>query len=201
MSPVVVLVLMAQLGAVERLQQAVTAGIRAGVFPGAAVVVGTRDSILLARGYGHLTWSPGSPVPDPDSTIYDLASLTKVVATTPAIMVLVERGRVSLDRPVRDYLSEFAGPAKDAVTVRNLLAHDSGLRASLRLDTLARNAAEARRVVFSEPLRWTPGSHVEYSDLNAMLLGWIVERVSGQPLDRFVADQVLTPVGDRKSVV
>ncbi|MBI4420856.1 MAG: beta-lactamase family protein [Gemmatimonadetes bacterium] len=194
MSMLVTLVLAAQLGAIEQLERAVTGGIRAGVFPGAVVVVGTRDSLLLARGYGHFTWSSRSPRPDPDSTLYDLASLTKVVATTPAIMLLVEGGRMSLDRPVRDYLPEFTGPGKASVTVRHLLAHTSGLPAFLRLDTLARDAAGARQVVLQEPLRWSPGAHMEYSDLNAMLLGWIVERVSGQTLDRFVADQVFGPV-------
>src|SRR2546425_4809922 len=142
-----VIVLVAQLGAVGEIERTVAAGIRGGVFPGAVVVVGTRDSILLARGYGHFTWSPRSTVPSPDSTLYDLASLTKVVATTPAIMLLVEGGQVGLDRAVHDYLPEFAGAEKDAVTVRNLLAHNSGLRAFLRLDTLAHTAAEAKQVV------------------------------------------------------
>ena len=177
------------------LDRVITSGIQRGVFPGAAVVVGTRDSVLYARGYGHLTWSNASPVPDPGVTLYDLASLTKVVATTPAIMRLVERGSVSLDRAVAAYLPDFTGAGKEAVTVRNLLAHNSGLRAYLRLDTLARDAAGARAVVMGEPLRWKPGTHVEYSDLNAMLLGWIVEKVSGTPLDQFVAREVFTPLG------
>src|SRR2546421_448950 len=84
-----------------------------------------------------------------------------------------------IERTVHDYLPEFGGADKDEVTVRHLLAHTSGLRAFLRLDTLARTAAEARQVVFREPLRWRPGSRMVYSDLNAILLGWVVERVSG----------------------
>lgn len=176
------------------LDRAVTTGIQRGVFPGAVVVVGTRDSILYARGFGHLTWSLGGAPPDPRTTLYDLASLTKVVATTPAVMLLVERGAVKLDRPVSDYLPDFAGPGKEGVTVRHLLAHNSGLRAYLRLDTLARNAAEARKVVMQEPLRWKPGTHVEYSDLNAMLLGWIVERAGGTTLDSFVVREIFAPL-------
>ena len=172
----------------------VAAGISRGVFPGAVVVVGTRDSILYARGFGHLTWSASGAVPDPGTTLYDLASLTKVVATTPAIMVLVERGSVNLDRRVSEYLPDFTGTGKDAVTVRHLLAHNSGLRAYLRLDTLARDATGARRLVMDEPLRWPPGTHVAYSDLNAMLLGWIVERVSGTSLDDFVARELYAPL-------
>ena len=82
-------------------------GIRRGAYPGAVLVIGRRDSVLYARGYGHLTWSGSSAVPDPDGTIWDLASLTKVVATTTALMLLVERGRVALDTPAVRYLPEF----------------------------------------------------------------------------------------------
>ena len=177
------------------IDQAVRAGIARGVFPGAVVVVGTRDSILLATGYGHFSWSARSAVPDPDSTLYDLASLTKVVATTPAIMLLVQRGEVQLDRPVQDYLPDFQGQGKERVTVRNLLSHTSGLRADIPLYKDAKDPAAARRLVMAEPLRWPPGRRVVYSDLNAMLLGWIVEAVSGEPLDRFTREQVFGPAG------
>ena len=173
----------------------ITAGIQRGVYPGAVVVVGTRDTILYTRGFGHFTWSNAGAVPDPRTSLYDLASLTKVVATTPAIMLLVERGLVNLGGRVSDYLPDFTGNGKDVVTVRHLLAHNSGLRAYLRLDTLARDAAGARQVVMGEPLRWKPGAHVEYSDLNAMLLGWIVERVSGTSLDAFVSRELFGPLG------
>lgn len=175
--------------------RAVRAGIETGVYPGAVVVVGTRDSVLLARGYGHFTWSAASPRPDPDSSLYDLASVTKVVATTTAAMLLADRGRLALSRPVRAYLPEFQGDGKGEVTVRHLLEHRSGMRAFLRLDTLARDADEARRLVLSEPLRWRPGTRVEYSDLNAMLLGWVVEAVSGEALDTFVTREILRPLG------
>jgi CubicO group peptidase (beta-lactamase class C family) len=186
---------LAQAAAVADLERAVVSGIARGVYPGAVVIVGTSDSILVSHGFGRLTWTASSPVPSPDSTLYDLASLTKVVATTPAAMLLVERGALDLNQPVAAYLPEFSGPGKEAVTVRHLLVHNSGLRAFLRLDSLARDAASARHLVFTEPLRWKPGARVEYSDLNAMLLGWIVERVSGVPLNRFVADNLLTPMG------
>ena len=193
------MVLLAQLAGAAQVDQAMTAGIREGVFPGAVVVIGTRDSILLSRGYGHFTWSASSPVPNPDSTLYDVASLTKVLATTPSIMLLVEKGMVQLDRPVQYYIPEFAGPGKEEVQVWNLLAHNSGLRAFLRLDTLARDSATARKIVLHEPLRWKTGSRVEYSDLNAMILGWIVERVSGIRLDNFAVANVFTPLGMTQS--
>src|SRR2546430_9989635 len=84
-------------------------GIREGAYPGAALVVGRRDAVLFARGYGHLTWSASSPRVDPDSTLYDLASLTKVLATTTSLMLLVDRGKVRLDAPVAAYIPEFHG--------------------------------------------------------------------------------------------
>jgi CubicO group peptidase (beta-lactamase class C family) len=168
--------------------RAVEEGIAAGVYPAAVVVIGRHDGVIYQRGYGHFTWSPDSPVPDPDSSLFDLASLTKVVATLPAVMKLVEAGAVDLDRPVQHYLPEFRGPGKEAVTVRHLLAHTSGLRAFLPLNELTSDAEAARRRVLEEPLRWRPGSRVEYSDLNAMLLGWIVEAVSGSTLDRYVGE-------------
>jgi CubicO group peptidase (beta-lactamase class C family) len=177
------------------LDRAVQAGITEGIYPGAVVVVGTSDRILAARGYGHFTWNAKSRIPDPDSTIFDLASLTKVVATTSAVMVLADRGRLALQHPVQRYLPGFVGDGKDQVTVRLLLEHRSGLRAGLRLDTLARDAAEARALVLGEPLRFPPGERVVYSDLNAMLLGWIVEAVAGEPLDAFVAREVFGPLG------
>src|SRR2546423_10436155 len=93
-------------------------GIRRGAYPGAALVVGRRDTILFAKGYGHLTWSASSPAVDPDSTIYDLASLTKVIATTTSLMLLVERGQVRLDEPVSAYLAELKGSATAGITGR-----------------------------------------------------------------------------------
>jgi CubicO group peptidase (beta-lactamase class C family) len=179
-------------GAVDRV---VTGGIAAGVYPGAVVVIGTRDTVLYARGYGHFTWTPQSAVPDPERSLFDLASLTKVVATTTAAMLLVDRGALALPRPVTDYLPAFAGTGREQVTVRHLLEHRSGLPAFMRLDTLARDPADARRLVLAEPLKWRPGTRVEYSDLNGMLLGWVVEAVARTTLDSFVTAQVFRPLG------
>jgi CubicO group peptidase (beta-lactamase class C family) len=180
----------------ERFDPIVADGIRQGAYPGAALVVGRHDTILFAKGYGHLTWSPASPAVDPESTLYDLASLTKVIATTPVLMLLVERGRVRLDEPVVTYLPELQGTRTAGVTVRQLLAHTSGLRADIpdpELKALRDSAAVMRRV-FSEAPRVAPGTRVIYSDLNAILLGAVVQRVTGEPLDAFAAREVFAPL-------
>lgn len=169
-------------------------GIRRGAFPGAALVIGRRDTILFAKGYGHLTWSVASPVVSVDSTFWDLASLTKVVATTPALMLLVERGTVSLDAPVVRYVPEFTGAGTAAITVRHLLTHTSGLRGTLPLREAPDSAAALRMVVTTTPLV-PPGTRMVYSDLNAILLGEIVRRASGWPLDQFVTREIITPLG------
>jgi CubicO group peptidase (beta-lactamase class C family) len=170
-------------------------GIRRGAYPGAALVIGRHDTVLLACGYGHLTWSPSSPAADVDSTFYDLASLTKVIATTPALMVLVERGSIRLDTPVATYLPAFRGPGTAGITVRQLLTHTSGLRPTLPLFREARDSVEALRLVLAQTPVAPPGTRVIYSDLNAILLGEIVRRTSGEPLAVFATREVLAPLG------
>lgn len=172
-------------------------GIRRGAYPGAALVVGRRDAILFAKGYGRLTWSPTSRAVDPDSTIYDLASLTKVVATTTALMLLVERGRVRLDAPVATYLPAFNAPGTESITVRQLLTHTSGLRADIpdpELKAIPDSAGVMARVLRESP-RAAPGTRVIYSDLNAIVLGELVRQATGEPLDVFAAREVFRPLG------
>lgn len=169
-------------------------GIRKGVYSGAALVIGTRDSILFAKGYGRFNRSPSSPAISVDSTLWDLASLTKVVATTPALMLLVERGKVDLDAPVVRYVPEFNGRGTEAITVRHLLTHTSGLRGTLPLRQAADSAAALWMVLTTTPIA-KPGAQMLYSDVNTILLGEIVRRVSGVPLDVFVAREVYGPLG------
>jgi CubicO group peptidase (beta-lactamase class C family) len=173
----------------------VESGIERGAYPGASLVVGRHDAILFAKGYGHFTWSPSSPVPDPDSTLYDLASLTKIVATTTALMLLVDRGRVELDASVARYIPEFNGRGTGAITVRELLTHTSGLRPTLPLFRAAPDSATALRMVFATTPVTPPGGRVVYSDLNAILLGEIVRRVSGDPLDVVAEREIFRPLG------
>jgi CubicO group peptidase (beta-lactamase class C family) len=110
-------------------------------------------------------------------------------------MRLVDQGRMNLDDPVQHFLPGFVGEGKEVVTVRNLLEHRSGLRAFLPLNERAETDEEAKHLVLTEQLRWRPGSRVEYSDLNAMLLGWIVESVSGVSLAEFSETEVFSELG------
>jgi CubicO group peptidase (beta-lactamase class C family) len=179
-------------GAAER---AVRHGLARRVYPGAVLVIGNRDSILLAQGFGHLTWDSTSPVPAAESTMWDLASLTKVLAATSVAARLVDRGALQLDAPVSRYLPAFAGAGREKVTVRMLLDHTSGLPAWL---ALWREAPSRRAVVdriAAEPLRRPPGTEAVYSDLNAILLGAVLEQAGGAPLDQLVRQEVAGPLG------
>ncbi len=179
----------------EAIDEVVNRGIRAGAYPGASVFVGRQGYAVVDQGFGHLTWSRQSAPVDADRTIYDLASLTKVVATTTAIMVLYDEGRIGLDDPVSKYIPAFSGGAKDRVTVRMLLEHRSGLPPGRNLWKTADSPAEARQQVVATHLYYRPDALFEYSDLGADMLAFIAERVSGQPLDRFLQERVFGPLG------
>ncbi|MDZ4259037.1 MAG: serine hydrolase domain-containing protein [Gemmatimonadales bacterium] len=177
------------------LDSAVRAGVSSGTFPGAVVVVGRSDTILHAAGYGHYTWSRGSPVPNPTTSLWDIASLSKVVATTSAIAVLVDRGLLDLDAPVAAYLPDFFGSGKDKVTVRMLLDHTSGLPAWSSLSVPGVTPQIAMRRLLAVELQREPGRSANYSDINAMLAALVVERAAGQPLERFAQEVVFGPFG------
>ena len=179
----------------EIINRVVSEGMRAGGFPGAAVVIGRQGAAVWRRGFGTLGWESDSPAVTTDRTIYDLASLTKVVATTTAAMILFDEGKLSLDARVCDIIPGFVGKWKDEVTVRHLLTHRSGLPAGRELWRAPRTPEEARQAVIETPLAYRPGRYFEYSDLGADMLGWVVEAVSGQPLDQFVRERVFEPLG------
>jgi serine-type D-Ala-D-Ala carboxypeptidase len=179
----------------DAINRVVQRGIRAGGYPGAAVVVGRNGAVVWQRGFGRLSWGAASGRVSPDRTIYDLASLTKVVGTTTAIMVLYDQGRIALDAPVAAYLPAFSGGYKDSVTVRQLLTHRSGLPSGRELWRLASSPDEARRYVLDASLECKPGDCFIYSDLGADVLGMIVESVSGERLDVFLDEHVFAPLG------
>lgn len=163
-------------------------------FPGAFAVVGSRDRVYYGGGFGAIDWAPGSPAPD-EHTLWDMASLTKVIGMTTAMMQLVGDGRVDLDAPVSRYLPRFTGEGKDAVTVRHLLTHSSGLPPWRPLYKEADTPAEAIAAVYATPLDTVPGARMAYSDLGAILLAQIVEQLSGWPLDQYLSANVFGPLG------
>ena len=165
-------------------------------FPGAYAVVGTSKGIIADHGAGRIDWAPDAPVPTA-STVWDLASLTKVVSMTSAMESLVDRGLVALDAPVRRYLPEFTGRGKERVTVRHLLTHSSGLPSWRPLHKEADTPEARRALVLATPLDTAPGIRYVYSDLGAITLGFLIERVTKQPLDAYVAARVFQPLGMR----
>ncbi|HEX4936959.1 MAG TPA: serine hydrolase [Gemmatimonadaceae bacterium] len=177
------------------IDRVVRRGITAGGYPGASVVIGRRGAAVMQKGFGHLGWTASSPDVDPDRTIYDLASLSKVIGTTTAAMILYDEGRLDLDAPVSRYLPEFSGGTKDLVTVRHLLTHRSGLPAGRELWRMTSSPSVAKQIVINTPLYCQPGACYEYSDLGADVLGWVVESVAGLRLDTFLTERVFKPLG------
>ena len=179
-----------------RIDTMVREAIAAGQLPGAVVLITHRGQVVYRKAFGHRSVRPARERMTAD-TIFDLASLTKVVATTPSVMALIEDGAIRLRDPVSRHLAGFERHGKDAVTVEHLLTHVSGLRPYLPLEEEFEGNAEAVRRVLDERLERPPGEAFVYSDLNFMLLGEIVGRVSGQPLDVFAEERLFGPLGMR----
>ncbi len=172
--------------------------VAAGEVPGTVVLVGRGDRVSYRHATGSRALVP-SPEPMTVDTIFDLASLTKVVATMPAVLALWERGRIDLDAPLGRYLKEFAGPTFREVTIRRLLTHSSGLSDMPRREAMARGFPEAAALQAWAGLAAVPGSTFRYSDTGFILLAEVVRRVSGEPLDRFTQKHFYAPLGMRST--
>jgi CubicO group peptidase (beta-lactamase class C family) len=170
------------------------AAVRDRAFPGAVVAVGRDDALVHLRAFGHLTYASGAE-PVAEDTIYDLASLTKIVATTTMAMMLVDEGRLSIDDRVSQLVPEFSGGAKDSVTLRHLLAHAGGIEAWLPLHRELSGAEAYVREVARLDLTYEPGTRSLYSDLGFILLGAALERAAGERIDAFAATRILGPLG------
>lgn len=168
-----------------------------GAFPGAYAVVGTRRGIVAEYGAGRLD-SADATAPT-SRTVWDLASLTKVVGTTSAMLQLVGSGRVALDSPVVRYLPEWRVAGAERVTVRHLLSHNAGLPAWRALYKESDTPDEAMQLILATPLDTVPGVRFLYSDMGFILLGRIVERVSGRPLVEYGPREVFGPAGMRET--
>jgi len=162
--------------------------------PGAVVLVWHDGRVLYRRAFGHRSLEPRRELMTA-GTIFDVASLTKVIATTTAVMQLVQKGDVRLNDPVAKYLPEFSDSDKSEITVRELLTHHSGLREDLDLTTQWRGRDVALKMVGAEKPIFPPGSRFLYSDINFISLGALVEKVSGAPLDQYCLKHVFRPLG------
>lgn len=166
-------------------------------FPGAVLALGNRTLIHSLQAFGRTRWTDSAGAVTADSTLYDLASLTKVVATTAAIMALVDEGRMQLDDPVRRWVPEFQGGDKDRVTIRQLLSHTGGVRAGASDIRADAPPGAVLRYLVQRPLALKPGSEVLYSDLGFVLLAVAAERAAGEPLPAYLRRRVWGPLGMR----
>jgi len=158
---------------------------------GGVVVVGNHDGILQTIARGRINEDPHAPLLN-EQTIFDIASLTKVIATAPAVMKLLEDGSITLQDPLTRWFPEFAGSDRKDITILNLLTHTSGLEdVELGGEDPMKTAI---RKVAEQKCRYQPGSHFRYADINFILLGEMVRRVSGMPLDRFCQERIYTPL-------
>ena len=176
----------------REMDAAVRLAIADGRLPGGVLWL-ERNGAVYAEAYGSRSVVPAVEG-NARETMYDLASLTKVLATTPAVMKLVEQGRVDLDAAVSRYLPEFTGDGKEGITVRGLMTHTSGLRAGMATTGWSGYEAGIAKAV-AQPRMDEPGARIRYSDLNFILLGEVVRRVSGEGLDVFCAREIFGPLG------
>ncbi len=174
------------------------AELTAGRIPGAVLLVGLDGDVAYREAFG-LRSTRGPSLAMTSDTVFDLASLTKVVATTTAVMQLVEQGRIDLDAPAARYWRDFGLHGKSAITVRHLLTHYSGLRADLPLGRPWSGYDTAMRMLTAERPDHAPGVAYVYSDENFAVLGELVRRVSGQPLDVYCERHVFAPLGMRQT--
>ena len=172
-------------------------------FPAASIAVTQQGKLIALRACGHFTYEPDSATANSD-TIFDLASVSKVVATTSMAMILYERGLLDLEAPVSAIVPEFAESQSDKnraeVTLRMLLAHSSGLPAYEKLFQRAHTREELLAAAFTTPLTANPGTRAEYSDIGFIILGVALERIADEVLDRFCQREVFGPLGMVRTV-
>ncbi len=173
--------------------------IRDSVFPGAVLVIGNQDSIIYQKAFGHFTYDTTSPAMTLN-TIFDLASVSKVVGTTTAAMILYDEGKLKLDEKVKTYLPEFDNHGKGEITVRNLLLHNSGLPAFKKYYDIYNTGEEVINDIMNTELIYKPGEKYVYSDLGIITLQKIIEKITGTTLDKFLEAKVFKPLGMNRTM-
>ncbi len=196
-SIIVLLTLFSQLSAQQKtynfsqVDKIIEGGIQSQAYPSAVLVIGNSKGIIYQNAYSRLTYSEESPLTTM-RTIYDVASVTKVIATTAAIMKLYDEGKIDLNAPVYQYIPEFNNNGKSDITVFNLLIHNSGLTAwtPFYQDPNMDSPQKVKDAIYNCAKEYETGSRTLYSDYNAFLLGEIIERISGMKLDKFCKENI-----------
>jgi uncharacterized protein YbbC (DUF1343 family)/CubicO group peptidase (beta-lactamase class C family) len=178
----------------SRIDEVVAEAIAQKRMPGCVVCIGRRGRIVFLKSYGQRQLHP-TELPMTADTVFDMASITKPVATATSVMLLVERGQLRLGQKVSEVIPEFAGNGKDSITVRDLLIHQSGLLADNPLKDYAGTPDESMQRIYELPLQAPTGTRFIYSDVNYIVLGEMVRRVSGLRLDEFARENIFRPLG------
>lgn len=173
--------------------------IKEGVFPGASYAVGHQGKVVHRRAEGRHTYCPES-LPTTEETVWDLASVSKVVGTTTGAMLLVDDGKLDFDQPVAEIIPEFGQNGKEKVTVRNLLLHDSGLIAFRAYQRTCKTPEEVIKAIYAEKLTQPIGEKMVYSDLGMITFGKIIETLSGRSFTAFLNERVFQPLGMNTTV-
>jgi len=181
-------------GSLEAIDELVAAGIRDGKMPGAVVMVGHRGRVVFHRAYGHRQTLPEPIAMQPDS-VFDLASLTKPIATATSIMRLIETGVIGLDDKVADHISEFAAGGKQDVTVRQLLLHVGGLIADNAMSDYQDGPQRSRSNFLAVGLKDPPGTRFRYSDVGFQVLGELIAAKTGKNVGDYAAETIFRPLG------
>lgn len=179
---------------IPQIDPLIQAAIDSGEMPGAVVLIGTRDRILHFQAYGQRQVLP-TPEPMTLDTIFDLASVTKPVATGTGMMLLIEQGKIDPAAPVSKYLPEFGTNGKESVTVSQLLTHTSGLIPDNHIRDYTGTQEQIWERICALDLRAPPGEKFQYSDVGFIVLGKLIERISGESLDQWVSRQIFQPLG------
>lgn len=178
----------------QKLDAVVEEGIRDGAFPGAAYAVGYKGKVVHQAARGRHTYCPES-LPTTAETIWDLASVSKVVGTTTAAMILFDRGKLNFDQPVAEILPEFGQNDKSKITLRNLLLHDSGLAAFRPYHQTLKTPEACLKAIYAEKLTYPTGTKMVYSDLGMITFGKVVETLAGRTFTAFLNEVVFQPLG------
>jgi CubicO group peptidase (beta-lactamase class C family) len=181
----------------SQIDDAIEGAIDAHQLPGAVFHLEHGDAVY-ERAYGRLTYEPGAAAVTP-ATTFDAASLTKVLVTAPSVLILAEQGRIGLDDKLVKYFPDCAGGGKETITIRQLLTHSSGLPAGLPAEPAWKGPAAAHRLACDQAVTHAPGTFFRYSDVNYVLLGQVVEKVTGTPLDVYAQAHVFAPLGMRNT--